>query len=72
MSFRLLIIFFALSVLLTGCNPGKNATEVPEAKVNGDTVIMATNSPQLAALTVEPVGAEAAGVCATDRAAGVG
>ena len=38
--------------------PGKEAAEVPEAKVNGDTVIMATNSPQLAALTVEPVGAE--------------
>jgi cobalt-zinc-cadmium efflux system membrane fusion protein len=45
-------------VLLTGCHSSKNEAEVPEAKVNGDTVIMATNSPQLAALTVEPVGAE--------------
>jgi cobalt-zinc-cadmium efflux system membrane fusion protein len=52
------ITFFALLVLLTGCHSGKNEAEVPEAKVNGDTVIMATNSPQLAALTTEPVGAE--------------
>ena len=43
-------------LLLTGCSPGKNEAEVPEARVNGDTVIMATNSPQLAALTVERVG----------------
>jgi len=31
---------------------------MPEAKVVGDTVMMATNSPQLTALTVESVGAE--------------
>jgi cobalt-zinc-cadmium efflux system membrane fusion protein len=47
-----------LLVLLTGCNAGKEAAEVPEAKVSGDSVIMPTNSPQLATLTVEPVGAE--------------
>ena len=58
MSCRVPITFFALFVLLTGCNPAKEAAEVPEAKVSGDTVIMATNSPQLAALTIEPVGAE--------------
>jgi cobalt-zinc-cadmium efflux system membrane fusion protein len=58
MSFRVLIKFFALFVLLVGCRPGKDAAELPEAKVSGDTVIMATNSPQLAALTVETVGAE--------------
>ncbi|MGD0261414.1 MAG: efflux RND transporter periplasmic adaptor subunit [Verrucomicrobiota bacterium] len=58
MTFRTPITFLALCLLLTGCNPGKNEAELPEAKVNGDTVIMATNSPQLAALTVEPVGAE--------------
>jgi cobalt-zinc-cadmium efflux system membrane fusion protein len=45
-------------VLLFGCTQGKNEAEVPEAKVTGDTVIMATNSPQLAALTIEPVGTE--------------
>jgi cobalt-zinc-cadmium efflux system membrane fusion protein len=45
-------------VLLAGCHSNKNEEEVPEAKVNGETVSMATNSPQLAALTVEPVGAE--------------
>ena len=57
-SFRIPGTFFALLILLAGCHPGKNEAEVLEAKVNGDTVIMATNSPQLAALTVEPVGAE--------------
>ena len=55
MRFRIPIIYFALFVLLTGCNPGKEAAEVPETKVSGDTVIMATNSPQLAALTIGPV-----------------
>ena len=58
MSCRVLITFFALAVLLAGCNPGKEATETPEAKVSGDTVMIATNSPQLGALTIEPVGAE--------------
>jgi membrane fusion protein, heavy metal efflux system len=51
-------ISVCLAVLLAGCHPGTKEAEVPEAKVSGDTVIMATNSPQLAALTVEPVGAE--------------
>src|ERR1700690_3494005 len=58
MSCRVPIIFSALFVLLAGCNPAKEAAEVPEAKADGDAVIMATNSPQLAALTVEQVGAE--------------
>ena len=58
MNFRSPITFLALTVLLTGCHPGTKEAEVPEAKVSGDAVIMATNSPQLAALTVEPVGAE--------------
>jgi cobalt-zinc-cadmium efflux system membrane fusion protein len=56
--FRIPITFLAVCVLLTGCHSGKNEAEVPEAKADGDTVIMATNSPQLAALTVEPVGAD--------------
>jgi cobalt-zinc-cadmium efflux system membrane fusion protein len=43
---------------LIGCKPAKDSAEVPEAKVEGEAVIMATNSPQLTALTVEPVGAE--------------
>ena len=51
-------ISICLAVLLAGCNPAKKEAEVPEAKVSGETVTMATNSPQLAALTVEPVGAE--------------
>ena len=58
MNIRVTIIFFALLVLLTGCDSGKEAAEVPQAKADGDAVIMATNSPQLAALTVEQVGAE--------------
>ena len=45
----------SLSLLLSGCHSEKKTAEVPEAKVSGDTVVMATNSPQLAALTVECV-----------------
>jgi len=45
-------------LVLSGCHPAKNEANVPEAKVTGDTVLMDTNSPQLAALTVEPVGTE--------------
>jgi cobalt-zinc-cadmium efflux system membrane fusion protein len=45
-------------LILAGCHPAKHEGDVAEAKVNGDTVIMATNSPQLAALTIEPVGVE--------------
>ena len=51
-------ISVCLAVLLAGCNPAKKEAEVPEAKVSGETVTMATNSPQLAALTIEAVGAE--------------
>jgi membrane fusion protein, heavy metal efflux system len=57
MNFRIPILV-CLTILLAGCDPGRKEAEVPEAKVSGDKVIMATNSPQLAALTVEPVGAE--------------
>jgi membrane fusion protein, heavy metal efflux system len=60
LSFPVPITFISLFVLMAGCNSGKEAAEVPEAKVTGDTVIMATNSPQLAALTIELVGAEQA------------
>jgi membrane fusion protein, heavy metal efflux system len=58
MSFQVPITFLALALLLLGCHPAKLADEAPEAKVSGDTVVMATNSPQLAALTIEPVGTE--------------
>jgi len=58
LSFRVSITLLAVFILLTGCNSGKETAELPEAKVSGDTVIMATNSPQLAALIIEPVGAE--------------
>ena len=58
LSFRVSITLLSVFILLTGCNSGNEPAEAPEAKVSGDTVIMATNSPQLAALTIEPVGAE--------------
>ena len=51
-------LMFGLLLVLTGCHPAKNEADVPEAKVTGETVIIPTNSQQLAALTVEPVGAE--------------
>src|ERR1035438_7284526 len=51
-------VLLGLLLVLSGCHPAKNEAEAPEAKVKGDTVIMPTNSPQLATLSVEPVGAE--------------
>ena len=50
-----------LSLLLlvgAGCKAEKKSSQTPEPKVFGDTVVIATNSPQGAALTIEPVGAE--------------
>jgi len=58
MTVRIPITFVALFVLLAGCKRSKDVAEFPEAKISGDSVIMPTNSPQLAALTIEPVGAE--------------
>ena len=45
----------SLSFLLGGCHPDPKPADTSEAKASGDTVVMATNSPQLAALTVELV-----------------
>jgi cobalt-zinc-cadmium efflux system membrane fusion protein len=42
-------------LLIAGCRPAEKAADVPEAKVSGDTVAMPKDSPQIAALTVEPV-----------------
>src|SRR3974390_1259916 len=42
-------------LLIVGCKPAEKAADVPEAKINGDTVAMPKDSPQIAALTVEPV-----------------
>src|ERR1700694_1822936 len=52
------ITLLALAAMLAGCNSKKNIEAIPEPKVIGDTVTMATNSPQIAALTVETVGKE--------------
>jgi cobalt-zinc-cadmium efflux system membrane fusion protein len=46
------------SWLLAGCQREPKEAGVPEPQVSGETVILAANSPQLAALTIEPVGAD--------------
>jgi cobalt-zinc-cadmium efflux system membrane fusion protein len=51
---------FALATGVGGCKSNHNAEEAPPVKVAADTVVMATNCPQLAQLTVEPVGAKQA------------
>src|SRR6266404_3116062 len=43
---------------LFGCTAEKRESPTPEPKISGETVNMVTNSPQCAALTVEPVAAE--------------
>jgi len=48
----------ALAAGVGGCNSNHNAEQAPEVKVAADTVAMAINSPQLAQLTVETVGAK--------------
>jgi cobalt-zinc-cadmium efflux system membrane fusion protein len=50
-----LAIMAGCASLLLGCRPEKHDTQNPEPTVSGDTVTMLTNSPQCAALTVEPV-----------------
>ncbi len=58
----------AASGWLAGCSPGAKPAAQPEAKVTGDTVVLPANSPQIGALTVEPVGAmQAAFVPLTGR-----
>ncbi len=44
-------------LLMVGCKAEKPASQTPEAKVFGETVVISTNSPQGGALTVETVGA---------------
>jgi cobalt-zinc-cadmium efflux system membrane fusion protein len=48
------------SFLAGGCSPRKEAQQTPEPKVTADTVTIVTNSPQLTALTIEPVGEQPA------------
>ncbi len=48
----------ATALMAGGCNSNHNAEQPPQVKVTADTVAMATNSPQLAQLTVETVGAK--------------
>jgi membrane fusion protein, heavy metal efflux system len=44
-----------LALCLLGCHSGEKPNQTAEPKVNGDTISMPTNSPQLAALSIEPV-----------------
>jgi cobalt-zinc-cadmium efflux system membrane fusion protein len=53
-----LLTSLAVMLVLAGCRPAEKAQEAIAPKVAGDTVSLPANSPQLAALTVEPVGAE--------------
>ncbi len=48
-------VFLLAPALLLGCSSENSAPIVSEPKVSGDTIIIATNSPQLAALVLEPV-----------------
>ncbi|MEY2428329.1 MAG: rane fusion protein heavy metal efflux system, partial [Verrucomicrobiota bacterium] len=52
-----LALLLALCVLCAGCRPHKAAEQSPEPTATTDKVSLATNSPQLEALTVERVGA---------------
>ncbi|HWX23061.1 MAG TPA: efflux RND transporter periplasmic adaptor subunit [Candidatus Binatia bacterium] len=45
-------------LLLLGCSPAAKPAASTEPKVSGDTLTIPANSPQCAALTVEPVGTE--------------
>jgi membrane fusion protein, heavy metal efflux system len=58
MKHRVLSLLSLLLLIGAGCKAQKNSSQMPEAKVFGDTVLIPTNSPQGAALTIEPVGAE--------------
>jgi membrane fusion protein, heavy metal efflux system len=49
------LLLLAICSLLLGCHQQEKPADVPEAKVSGDTIAIPTNSPQLQALTVEPV-----------------
>lgn len=55
---RWFIYGLPLLALLSGCGPAAHRGPTPpEPKVSGDTVILQTNCPQMAALNVEPIGA---------------
>lgn len=48
--------WLAATSLLFGCQHGTKEVAVPEPQVSGNSVTMAANSPQMAALSIEPVG----------------
>jgi cobalt-zinc-cadmium efflux system membrane fusion protein len=62
MRYWFLLVSLSLAALLAGCGRKPEAKAIPEAKVSGETITMVTNSPQLAALTVEPVADQRPGV----------
>src|SRR5882672_85130 len=52
------LLLLCVCSLFVGCHPRKETPENWAPKVTGDTVLLATNSPQLAALTVESVASQ--------------
>jgi cobalt-zinc-cadmium efflux system membrane fusion protein len=50
--------FITPLLLVLGCHQAKQSGETSQTKVSGETVSLPANSPQCAALTVEPVGEE--------------
>jgi cobalt-zinc-cadmium efflux system membrane fusion protein len=57
-SARIFLWLLGAGAIITGCKPPEKVAAVPEPKVAGETVCMPANSPQLAALTVEAIGAQ--------------
>jgi cobalt-zinc-cadmium efflux system membrane fusion protein len=49
------------AAMLAGCHAPERTEEMPQAQATQEQVVFPTNSPQLAALTVQPVSAQAAG-----------
>jgi cobalt-zinc-cadmium efflux system membrane fusion protein len=51
-------LFALLALAFTGCQKHEQAQQIPEPVVTSDAVTMAPNAPQIAALTIETVGAQ--------------
>ncbi len=54
----LLPAWLLITSIVLGCHSAGQKDETPQTKVSGETVTMPANSPQCAALTIEPVGEE--------------
>ena len=58
-----LAAFFPLTLaaVLCGCRQGNRSAEVPAAKAEGNTIVIAANSPQLGSISIEPAASQRAG-----------